>query len=353
MKKILFVNPGHIKSITDTFAYCNYLKNNYEITYVGFEENQGQFIVDGIKIIYIKGYGNTLINKFKFFRLVLKTTKENNFDFVFIHYYKGVCLLRLFGLKNAYLDIRSSCIHSSLLNRFLSNKLIWVESIFFDNLSVISKGLKEYLSLPKRAHILPLGADFVNMNNITKGFKLLYVGTFHERNIVNTIRAFAKFIDDYNISDFNKVTYTIIGHGSDLEILNIKQAIIETQKSEFIKYIGVIRYPELSDYFLNHNVGVSYIPIKEHFKFQPPTKTFEYLLNGLVVIGTKTFEHEKLINASNGILVNDDIDEFCNGIKKVYDNFQKYNFSEIQKSSAIYSWENIISKSLIPLIESI
>jgi len=349
----LFVNPGHIKSITDTYAYCKYLKNKYEITYIGFEENQDQFNLEGITIIYIKGYGNSLINKFKFFRLILKTTKEANFDFVFINYYKGVFLLSIFGLKNAFLDIRSSCIHSSSINRFVFNKLIAFEALFFNNISVISAGLKEFLGISKRAYILPLGADFVNEKNNANGFKLLYVGTFHERNIVNTIRAFAKFINDYNITDYYNVTFTIIGNGSDLDILKVTQSIIETKMSKFIKYLGVIRYPELSNYLLSHNVGVSYIPIRKYFKFQPPTKTFEYMLNGLVVIGTKTFEHEKLINESNGILVNDSINEFSEGIKIVYDNFENYNLNKIQSTSAKYSWENIITTYLIPLIESV
>jgi hypothetical protein len=353
LKKILFVNTGHVKSLTDTFAYCKYLKNLYNITYIGFEENQEEFIIEGISIFYIKGYGNTLTNKLNFLRLVLEKNKEEKYDFVLIHYYKGASLLRFFGMKHAFLDIRSSCISKSLISRIISNILMRFEASCFRNISVISEGLREYLRLPKRACILPLGADFLDINNNTTGFKLLYVGTFHERNIVNTIRAFAKFIDDYNISDFNKVSYTIIGHGSDADILNINQAIMECQKSSFIKYLGVIRYPELSHYLLNHNVGVSYIPIKDYFNFQPPTKTFEYLLNGLVVIGTNTYEHQKLINASNGILVNDSIDEFCEAIKKVYDNFKNYNLVEIQKSSTNYSWENIITKRLIPLIESI
>ncbi len=352
LKKILFVNPGHIKSITDIFAYCNYLKNKYDITYIGYDEHQESYKIDGVEIIYIKGYGNNFINKLKFFKLIITKYKNNNYDFIFLLYFKGVSLLNILGLRNANLDIRSSCIHRNKLNRLFFNKLITLESLFFSKITVISLGLKKFLDLPPRSLILPLGADLVKKQNKTFGFKLLYVGTFHERNISNTILAFSKFINENNISSKNDVTYTIIGNGTEHEISLMTKTIIKNNMSDFVKYLGVIRYPELSEYFLKHNVGISYIPIRSHFNFQPPTKTFEYLLNGLIVIATKTYEHEKVINDSNGVIVNDSISDFSNGINEVYKNFNKFNFKKIQESSSKYCWGEIITKYLIPIIES-
>ncbi len=353
MKKLLFINPGHIKSITDVYSYCLYLKDQYDITYIGFQENQYENEFTDINLVYLKGYGNNFINKYLFFKTILKYNKLNKYDFIFINYFKGVSLLRLFGFKHIYLDIRSSYINRNSILRYFFNKLILFESLFFHNITVISEGVKNLLCLPKRTIILPLGANFVKNNNISSGFKLLYIGTFYERNIENTIIAFSRFIKKSNITNNQIASYTIIGYGSELEIQKIISIIEKCGMSNYIFYKGFIRYPELNYYLINHNVGISYIPITNYFNYQPPTKTYEYLMNGLVVIATNTYENKKIINRENGILINDDIDNIYNGINFIFYNLNSFNSSFIQKNSYKYSWEYIINDYLRPIIDKV
>ena len=351
MKKLLFINPGHIKSITDVYSYCLYLKDQYDITYIGFEENQYENQFLDINLVYLKGYGNNFINKYLFFKTIVKYNKLYEYDFIFINYFKGVSLLRLFGFKYIFLDIRSSYINNNAVLRYVFNKLIFFETLFFSNITVISEGVKNLLSIPKRSIILPLGANLVNNNNITSGFKLLYIGTFFERNIKNTIIAFSKFIKNSNITNNQLVSYTIIGYGSESEINDIIFTINKYDMNNFVIYKGFIKYPELNFYLQNHNIGISYIPIKDYYNFQPPTKTYEYLMNGLVVIGTRTFENSKIITKENGILINDNIESVYKGIDFIYKNLQYYNTKSIQADSVKYSWQNIINSYLKPLIE--
>jgi len=42
-----------------------------------------------------------------------------------------------------------------------------------------------------------------------------------------------------------------------------------------------------------------------YYDCQPATKTFEYILSGMVCIATSTYENKKLINNINGVLCND------------------------------------------------
>ena len=66
---------------------------------------------------------------------------------------------------------------------------------------------------------------------------------------------------------------------------------------------GRIDYYKLKPFFDKCNVGVSYIPIRDYYQYQPPTKTFEYGLSGLVTIATETKSNQEVINNCNGILI--------------------------------------------------
>ena len=113
-----------------------------------------------------------------------------------------------------------------------------------------------------------------------------------------------------------------------------------------MKYVGRKEYNELQPFFETHNIGVSYIPITEYFQYQPPTKTYEYIRNGLVCIATNTFENQKVINRSNGVLINEGKQSFCEGLEHIYQNFDEYNSKNISKAAAKYSWDNIINNIL-------
>ena len=351
MKKILFINPGPFGSLTDTYYYCTILKDKYDITYIGFDEDKPTQKLDGISIIHLSGAHNILRQKYIFLRKINKLLKDNSYNFILINYFVGCSLIRLSVRNNLVLDIRTSYISSNLFKRHVFNSLIRFEAAFFKNISIISESLAKFLHFDSEPHILPLGAPtlpFVEKNFNT--LNIIYVGTFHERNIVNTIYAFSKFISDKH--DKGIARYTIIGSGSDAEIKEINEAIEFTGMNKYISYKGVIRYPELLNYLENHNVGMSYIPLTSYYDNQPPTKTFEYLLSGMAVIATETKENKKVITRINGILIKDSIDDVLGGLEYIYNNRSNLNSKVIQIESQKYSWNYIIQENLIPFIES-
>jgi glycosyltransferase involved in cell wall biosynthesis len=109
----------------------------------------------------------------------------------------------------------------------------------------------------------------------------------------------------------------------------------------------------LGNIFDESNIGLSYIPITKYFDYQPPTKTYEYLLSGIPVIATNTNENKKIINNNNGILINDDIESIRKGFYIMYNNLSIYKSDEIRKSCLKFTWENIINNQLIPKINHI
>lgn len=350
MKKILFINPGQFGSLIDNYYQCLILRDKYDITYLGLDEGKITPKCEGINIIHLSVVVNKIKHKYLFIRKAISLIKEDSYNFVLINYFVGSSIIRLFSINNLVIDIRTSNISANTYKRFLSNLLLFAEVRQFKNISIISESLRQYLFLPKKTHILPLGAPSLPL--IEKDFntlRILYVGTFHQRNIVNTIFAFAKFLSDK--TDKNIAQYTIIGYGSDFEIKNILNAIVETSMEKYIIYKGIIRYPELIHYLKYNNIGMSYIPITSYFDNQPPTKTFEYLLSGMAVIATGTKENIKSVTYQNGVVVGDSFEDISNGLEYIYANRLTFNSKEIQQESQKYSWENIINENLIPYIE--
>ncbi len=348
-KNILFVNPGHIRSLTDTYMYCKILNTRYQVTYIGFREHSNNDYIKNVNIIYLEGNSKGLINKIKYFKKVYELTK-NKFDFVSINYFFGSFLLRFFINKNINLDIRSSYISSNPYKRLVFNYILRFESLFFKNISVIDSNVAKFLKLPNRYKILPLGAYnfFDSVDYIP--FRVLYVGTLYNRNILKTVYAFSEFVKQNNINKDNY--YTIIGSGSIKDDLEIKEAIVSLNMTEHIIFKGRLPYDELGNYFNSHSIGLSYIPVNNYFNFQPPTKTFEYLLNGLIVIATDTQANKSIVNFENGILVSDDVFELKSGFEKLYNTFSEYDRKKIKNISKQYDWKNIIDQFLIPIIEN-
>lgn len=351
MKKILFVNPGHFLSLTDIYFYYINLKNVYDITYIGLDEDVITPQYDDIKIIHLKIKGNALLKKAILINETYKLIKNDDYNYVHINYFLGCSFINMYKRNYFNIDIRTGIISKNKLKNILLNKILCFEAGFFNHFSCISESLKKHLKLPKDTHILPLGAPHLPF--VIKDFsvlKVLYVGTFHNRDIVKTIFGFSDFITKYNNREL--VKYTIIGFGSDDEIKEIKDAIIHTRMQNHIFFKGTIRYPELTTYLEESNVGLSYIPIKKCFDNQPPTKTFEYLLSGMFVIATGTKENEKVIKNQNGLLIGDSIEDISKGFLYTFENRHLFNSEKIQADSQQYSWENIVKKNLYPYIEN-
>lgn len=351
MKKVLFISPGAFGSLTDTYYYALLLKDKYEITYIGFNNGETNINLEGIRIIHLKFEKNKLKNRFAYFKVIFRELRNSKYDFVLINYFIFCSIIRLLSSCNFVVDIRTSFIFPQRYKRILYNTVLFLEIRLFKHITVITENLKKYLHVPVKAHVLPLGGPLLPFSE--KGFdnfKLLYVGTFHERSLRDTVIAFSKFYNDYR--DKINIHYSIIGFGSKTEIDTIISAISEQDMSKCITYKGVVRYPELADDLKINNIGISYIPLTSFFDCQPPTKTFEYLLSGMVVLATSTSENKLVINNSNGVLITDTIEGIYDGLVTIYNNRFKYNSEVIQRDAQKYTWNSIVENNLIPYIES-
>ena len=91
----------------------------------------------------------------------------------------------------------------------------------------------------------------------------------------------------------------------------------------------------------------------DYYDHQPPTKTYEYILSGLVCVATSTYSNKKIITPTNGILHQDNAASFQNALETMLKNKEQYDSQLIRESLHKYQWENIIKESFLPIINSI
>ena len=348
MKKVLFINPGQIKSVTDNYNYYLNICNNYNLTYIGIREGDYN-VYDNINIIYLDKKSCQLLSKINFISEVIKLLNKNNFDFIFVNYFFLASILKICTNKKINVDIRTSYISNSILKRFFFNQVLKFEVKAFNSITCISESLKNHLKLPSKTIILPLGANIISeRKKFFNEMNLLYVGTLHERNLEKTVVGLSYFVNKFPKCN---IQYTIIGTGSKEDTELLIKLIKKFNLNSIVTFLGEIRYPEVTKYFESNNIGVSFIPITIFFDNQPPTKTFEYLLSGMAVIATNTKENNRIINYSNGVLISDTAESFSSGLEHLYHNFKKFNSCKIIDDAKSHTWKNIIDKVLINLIE--
>lgn len=343
-KKLLIITQAQFGSLTDYYQYTLNLKEKFDIEFICWDYDGVKILVDGVNVIYVSRRGNLFKRNLLFLRVICQNIVLNTYDRILVNYFRGCFLLPLILSNNSifYLDIRTAGVQPSVIIRFVYNTFLRFECLFFKNLSVISIGIKKKLRLSENTFILPLGANMVNQKRpIREGLHLLYIGTLNNRNIHQTLEGISLFLNkNCNVN----LSYTIIGSGDKIVIEKLNKTIEDFQLKFYVKMLGYLPFEELEKFLQECNVGISYIPITNYYNFQPATKTFEYLMSGLPVIATSTFENKLIINHSNGVIIDDNPISFCKGLSEIYELLPYFNGDSIKEEFKDYQWEIISNK---------
>lgn len=348
--KILIVNSNQFGYHTDYYYYAKYLKESHNVHYICYDRKRKKIDLPDINITYLKFPRIRLLRSLYFLISVLNYSNKNNFDIVLADYFKLVFFLGLFSKgKIKILDIRSGSLKQNKFLRKLDNFNIYLASLTFNKVTVISEGLANVLKL-RNFTLLPLGSDiYYDGVHSFESLKLLYVGILNKRNIVETIEAINLFkIANNKIS----ITYDIIGFGNENEELKIKNAIKKYKLDKIITFHGRKTILESRIFFKKCNIGISHIPVTPWYDNQPATKTFEYILSGMICLGTNTSENKKIINDVNGVLYEDTSKALYNALIFTWENIGVYNSSRIRSTLLEFTWENIVNERLLPLLKS-
>lgn len=353
--KLLLVYPNQFGYHTDTYKYCENLRDSFNISYICFDQGLEKLALPSIDVVYLPYNVGKIKRLLLFYKTIIRFTKRNNIDILFVVQFKFSFILGLFAKARVkILDYRTGDLSSNTLMRKLRNLFLSLDSVFFKNICSISEGLRDILYL-SRDHtlILPLGADVISGKALTfDRIDLLYVGSLSSRNIHHTLEGFSMFLTK-NKELTNLISYTIIGFGNKIDEEFIRNSIERLGINMKVKFIGRKKHNELQPYFEACNIGVAFVPITPYYDFQPTTKLFEYILSGMPVIATNTFENRRIVNYTNGILINDTPAAFQNGLEVLYNNLHTFDSNNIRTSFEDHNWEAIVKKTLLPYIQSL
>jgi len=349
-KKILFINRKQFGYHLDSFYFCKY-SYKLDITYICFDSANEKFQLPNVNCLYVPNKDIILVRFLKFLYACIKETYKNKYDSIFLVHFPGAFLIRLFNpFKRIIFDIRTSDISKNKYKRYFLNLLLRLDTIVFNEITVISESLAKKLKIPESKYtILPLGSekqniDFKNFNN---ELHLIYVGTFNGRELYKTIKGFKIFHDKYK--DSINMSYTIIGSGSNNEVDRLKNEISENNLNDIIFLPGYVHKENLNPYLSKASIGVAFVPILDCYNAQPVTKVFDFVLAGLPVIATRTDENIKIVTEDNGILIDDDETDFFNGLEYFMKHINKFKNSEkIKNTLKRYEWKNITDLILMP-----
>ncbi len=169
--------------------------------------------------------------------------------------------------------------------------------------------------------VLPMSAE-VSKGNVLSNRKnqVIYHGSLDRlRNIEFLIDVMSRLMLKSN----ENIKLIITGDGNDRK--RLEKLVKDKALQEKIIFKGNISRRNIHAVFSKCRLGLSPLPPDEIFKVSSPTKTFEYLAEGLPVIATDIPEHRKLVDNSCGFVLNYDADEFASAIKDMIKNKKKWN----------------------------
>ena len=352
--KILIIDKTPFGKLTDSFKWCEYLRKDYDITFICLSpKNQSEILcMDGVHVKHITSAGPYWVRGLRYMLACLYAVLRFHGVILIVYFEHCGVFKKCFPWKKIWIDIRTLAVCGTKEEKDSYDNKIRQVCSKSDYVTTVSEGVANYLKLTNpTVSVLPLGSDIISQakKDYSK-LRLLYVGTLSGRNIDITIDGVAKFLTKFPAAE---IEYKIIGSGfgNELELMKSKVHALGLEKC--IHFLGLIPHHQLASHFNSSNIGVSFVPITEAYNRQPVTKTFEYANSGLFVIGTATDENIKVISPDNGILIQDTIDGFFDGLCQVYERKSLIREERVRSSLKTYTWKNIIDNYFRPVLNQL
>lgn len=354
-KKILIVAPYQFGELSDCYYWAKYASiEGWDVAYYGYKyigaRQERERTCEGVKVWGVNHQKNRILLGLRFYLKLIALIILSGCRNIIVCYTRGIDILPfLFPYRNIILDIRTLSVAQDPRTRHIFNENLKKTIRKFHRTTFISQGVMKTLGIDKgvNAFILPLGAEHISRE--MKSFcrmRLLYIGTFNNRNLPDFIAGLQLFKQRYNV-DFS---FDIIGCGSAEEETKLSNAIAKASNCH-IRLHGYLTHEKAMSFFDQCNIGVCYVPITEYYDYQPPTKLYEYLLSGMVCIATRTKSNEAVVTKNLGILIDDTPDSVCDGLFSLYSHLPNYTSRDILKESDCYHWKYIVKNNFLNLME--
>ena len=93
--KLAIVNIYQLGYHTDTYNYCKYLINDFNITYISFHQGFENIVIEGVDTFYIphrKGFWNLIKGYIQFAKLL----RQHKPDITFLFYARFISIVKIF-----------------------------------------------------------------------------------------------------------------------------------------------------------------------------------------------------------------------------------------------------------------
>lgn len=351
-KEVLLLCRSQFGYQTDYYYYSTLAAEYFNITMLCLDVGKDYINSKSVNVDYVSNENSRYKRAIKFISAIRRITASKSFDVIIVQYFKGCWLIPflLFRIRHRLiLDIRTGDVSSNYFKFTLNNFLLRISAFLYPSLSIVSLKLAVYLKLPlNKIHHLPLGGNALDLGELFfDSLNLLYIGTFFNRKldiVLNAVAAFRNHHKNLNIK------LIMIGDGPG-NIRNDLQTLAKKLGLESIcKFPGFIKHEGLFPYLQQCNIGISFIPMLPAYEFQPPTKTFEYILAGRPVIATKTCANKEVVSEVNGVLCEDTVDSLQRAIETIYLRRTRFVANTIRNSLIKYEWRNLNIKYFLPII---
>lgn len=308
MRSIYFIGLNSPSKLIDYQQHVSNLKEKVKVKLVTNDiESSGVFPNESLIIKYTS-ISNVLILNFVFSLLVISLLfRDKNKEVSIIYCYRfcasifavPLLIFRVFSKKKITLiyDMRSGSLNKKYYK--LINSLFSFESLFYDKIFVVSKGLGSWL-FPNRENVYVVPVGCMNIADNNKGdlpsnpfddeikFIVLYVGTFALRDLWS-------FYKDQSLE--KSVGYIFVGDGDPDFQLKMINKFKNSNLLSNIHFTGRVDYLTANKYIRMADVCVSVVPVTPYYRFQPPTKILDYIAAKKPII---TNNHEASIELLNG-----------------------------------------------------
>jgi glycosyltransferase involved in cell wall biosynthesis len=345
-KELILVGLWQFGYRSDTDKFCEYLADEYNISYVCFDEYRLRVVRPETEVYYINPK-NRLFSKVRLIVQILQLGRLKKHSVVYMTYFRFSSLISiLLPTHKVIIDYRTGSVSTNKFKNWFKNSNMLIESKFFKKIVTITEDVRIHLKLPKKTIIFPLGSDIISHTN--KSFdelKLLYVGALaNSRQVEKTIFGVATFKKNHpEIPIF----YYIIGKG---ENSLIEREIEKYHAEDYIKFLGFVPNEDIVKYYDVCNVGICYAPVTKAHSPQPFTKLYEYTLSGMSVISTKVLDSVRRINENVGVLCEDNEQGFADSLEEIFQHRKNYNSDYIRNHFKKYTWKEI-SKQFRSIID--
>jgi glycogen(starch) synthase len=338
---VCFVTPEYFPISGGTGAYVYYLSHSlkqlgHNVHVVARHTEDAEDTIDGIKVHYVKGVGNSLTRYWKFARSASKKIKQLNKDVGFDIIHANLPLVPSFAIPKNSAKALVCAVHSTWKGEALVTKrdnpkelnpneksmlrFNFVLRLFekrlmkrSDALIAVSKYTVDELTglygiEEEKIHVIYNGVDVEkfkprpNRAELRREFGLdedkkvvLFVGRLYHRKGLDVLLRSVSHV----LKEFSDVTFAISGTGFKAKEESLRNLAKELDIEDHVKFLGYVPDDKLPDVYAASDIFV--LPaIYENFPFA----ILEAQATGLPVISTKVGGiAEFLVDKENGFLI--------------------------------------------------